>query len=256
MHNSFYFNPLNNDLGGKTDKFLTHSTRLGLTYDTDDSESLDFRLGWRFLTPSYQIADGVELRPPVGKYGDWSEAQFAYSVLFVEEAEVFIPRIQLEAGLGHLGPKGAREMQVGLHKEIGNSWQHLTWVDQERGITSGAGVELGLASAGQKMEVLGSTHFFYMGYGVSSNPIMFQQFVKFNLVSKWSDHLGASIEAKYVRQIASLILPDLTPNRSELALGLLLSEWYKPTVTWVSAYFQNDPVGQFYFDLININWPL
>ncbi|MEY4630950.1 MAG: hypothetical protein RIQ81_1070 [Pseudomonadota bacterium] len=255
VNDSWYVNPLNNDIAGRTDKFLTHSTRLGWTRSWKD-ESIDVRMGWRFITPSHRIADGIELRPPVGAYGDWAEIQIAYAILFADSDELpggIRPRVQIEAGLGHLGPKGAREVQVNLHKKLDNSWEHLTWVDQKRGVTSSAGMELGLASG---LWVSGDwTTALYGGWAVSSSPVIFESMTKATWVAHHARNLGLAIEARHFRQFNSLVLPDLRPQRSEFSVGLLLSRWYKPTFTWVGPYYNSDDDAQVFIDFINLNWP-
>lgn len=256
VNDSYYVNPLNNDIAGKTDKFLTHSSRFGWTQRWRN-ESLDIRTGWRFITPSYQIADGVQIRPPVGAYGDWAEVQAAYAILFDDDdglLDGIRPRLQLEAGIGHLGPKGAHQIQVDLHKELHNSWEHLTWVDQKRGVTSSAGIELGLASS---LWVAGDWRMaVYGGWSISSSPVIFQHMMKAAYVARYANSLGISIEARNVRQLASLVLPDLRPYRREVSIGMLLSRWYKPTLTWVGPYYNGDDKAQIFFDFVNFNWPI
>jgi hypothetical protein len=256
VNDSYYVNPLNNDIAGKTDKFLTHSSRFGWTRRWRN-ESLDIRTGWRFITPSFEIADGVQLRPPIGAYGDWAEVQAAYAVLFDDDdglMDGIRPRLQLEAGLGHLGPKGARETQVDLHKELNNSWDHLTWVDQKRGVTSSAGIEAGLASG---LWTSGNWRMaIYGGWSISSSPVMFQHMAKGAFVVRYGKSWGLSLEARRARQLGSLIFPDLRPARHEFAAGFLITRWYKPTVTVVGPYYRGDTKAQVFVDFINFNWPL
>ena len=189
VNDSWYVNPLTNDIAGKTDKFLTHSSRLGWTRRWRN-ESIDIRTGWRFITPSYQITDGIQIRPPVGAYGDWAEVQAAYAILFDDDdglLDGIRPRLQLEAGIGHLGPKGAHQVQVELHKELHNSWEHLTWVDQKRGVTSSAGLEMGLASS---LWVSGEWRMaVYSGWSVNSSPVIFQHMMKAAYVARYANSL-------------------------------------------------------------------
>ncbi len=253
LDDAVYVNPLNNDIAGKTDKFLTHSTRLGVVH-RGNNEGFDARAGWRFITPSYEIQDGVEVRPPVGKYGDWAELQLAYGLLIGDPAKGPAPRLQLEAGLGHLGPKGAREVQVGLHKELGNAWEHLTWADQKRGVTTSGGLEAGMATA-----AFGPRAFRFEGYGglgTTMSPVMFQSVARGALVGRHSRSLAAALEMRVYRQFGSLIFTDLLTYRVELALGLLLTRWYKPTISVVGPYHKGDDKMQVFFDVINLNWPL
>jgi len=256
VSDSWYVNPLTNDIAGKTDKFLTHSSRAGRTRRWKN-ESLDIRAGWRFITPSFEIVDGVQGRSPIGAYGDWAEVQAAYAILFDDDDGLISgirPRLQLEAGLGHLGPKGAREIQTDLHKTLHNSWEHLTWVDQKRGVTSSAGLEAGLASG---LWTSGDLRMaIYAGLSINSSPLIFQQSVKGAFVARHGNNWGFSVEARRVRQIDSLIFSDLRPYRHEVAGGLLITRWYKPTVTWVGPYYEGDGKSQLFVDFLNLNWPL
>lgn len=253
LPDSIYVNPLNNDIAGHTDKYLTHSTRIGWT-ERSDSEGFDVRAGWRFITPSYKLANHVSVRPPIGKYGDWMEVQVAYGVLLDSIGDLFYPRIQLEAGLGHLGPKAAREIQVDLHKSIKNDWEHLTWANQKRGITSDSGLEAGLAS--HSFSLGGARLDCYGGAGFHMNPIMLESYINFSAITAWSSSFAIAFEGKAARQYSSLLFERMRTLRTELTTGFLLTRWYKPTLTYVSPISKGDSERQIYFDVINVNWPL
>lgn len=255
LHDALYIHPLNNDIAGRTDKHLTHSTKIGVTGHFADGDGYDLRLGWRFITPEYKnLGDKLQKTPQsIGRYGDWAELQFARAMGFDLGDSLF--RVQFTVGLGHLGPKGAKEVQVGLHKKLDNAWSHLVWIEEEQGFVGSTNISLGWSPA---RVLLGVGVLDSMFAGEFNNTlVMSEAALVSSHVLTFDESLKFGFEAKIVRQYVSVLYQDrIKPYRFEASFGALLSHWYKPTVNFVSDYIEGDGIPQFYFDFLNVNIPL
>jgi hypothetical protein len=254
LRDSVYVHPLNNDIAGRTDKYLTHSTRIGYNGIADNGEGYDVRASWRFITPDY-IGLGQSSAPRViGNYGDWAEIQFARAMLFnLPDARL---HVQFAAGLGHLGPKGAKTVQVNLHKELDNAYEHLTWVEKQRGISASSGILVGYAPMATYSLLGGHVHHM-ASLQFNDTLVMLDAALTDHVVLSFGDAFKVGLESKIVRQMASILYQDaIEPYRIEASFGVLLTRWYKPTINYVSNYLRGDAVPQYYFDFINFNVPL
>ncbi|MCX6118642.1 MAG: hypothetical protein NT027_13965 [Proteobacteria bacterium] len=249
-----YFHPLHNDVNGNTDKLLTASLKLGHLW-VSKSVSIESVAYWRLLTPSFREEFlGAYLKEPAGTYADWGELKT--NVAKVLEFSPLDVRIQGSVGYNDIGDKGGKKLHRDIHRLTRNSLENLEYTNQPKGRFFSTGIEVGIAASGYSEEfnlrasqVLSAT--------VENSRMMREFGLKYNFVfvnvPEWWEYGG---ELKIIRQASSEVYSKLMPTRFEAGFGVRVLRYLTPTVKYVSGYFENDPIGQTYFDILHINLPI
>ena len=235
--------PLPNDWLGDTDKLLTAYAKVGLLKTTND-QSYELTTNWRMLTPISKRKFGEpDLQTPIGRFADWGEVKLAYAK--TRQLKSGMTKIQLSAGLGHIGNKGGKEIHRGIHIMTNNQVEQLEYDDQPKGITLSHGIQFAFASKYNNQIAVGfHSSKFLNDFYLQLNQIVDLDFVKFGF------------ETSLVRQSNSQVYERLNEFRREAAFSFAVNEYYHPAIKWISAYLPGDKYGQIYADLINVTIPL
>lgn len=245
-----YANLLHNDSFTHSDKLLTQSSRVGFIGRKNLAESYNLDLAWRVVTPSFKSRFGAKPHDEIiGCFADLLEVTYGKARTW--DLGAFMVQVSVYLGVSHYGDKGARLLQVAIHKLIDTSTEHLTFADQPRGYYSSGGAEAGVIfpSAG-----IGDEASLYGGAGTRLSEIMNEIFVRILYVQPLAkESFRAAAELKVARQLSSRFLGAAKALRWEYALGLVVYDRYMPTINYVSDYLKGDDVGQVYIDLLNFS---
>lgn len=246
-----FINPLYNDFFGDTDKLLTASFTAGLLRLYSDT-SFEMTTNWRFLTPVYKQAFGQpDLPVPVGRFADWMELSSAYA--WTDDLKVGKRKGQIDLGLGHVGNKGAKQIHYWVHQITHNSLDHLDYSNQPSGVVPSIGYSTAYISP---EEELGTLHYQkQVSAGLHHNEFMTEAFLAANLVTNYRPGYELGLESRLIIQLNSSTYESILPYRYEMAAGVLLFRYYKPTIKYVSEYIRGDAFGQVYLDFFNVYIP-
>jgi hypothetical protein len=247
-----FINPYYNDVSGGTDKLLTASAKVGALWQWSDS-SYELIYRWRFLTPAFEHAFAhARNAHPTGRYADWMEVSNAYA----RTVGVLGQRMKLQAtlGLNHVGNKGAKQVHYWIHKETHNQVEDLKYTDQPEGKFLNEGVLAAWLAPTVRLgrvEVEAAP-----GLGMDQSKFLTEAYVTLPAVGAvrrgvWE----VAAELRVVRQLQSEVYEGIRPYRYEAAVGTLFFQRYKPTIKFVSTYLRGDPIGQTYFDFLNVQIP-
>jgi hypothetical protein len=252
---SVYFNLMHNDFAGDTDKHLTGSAWTGISLlDPIEKRAFDIRLEWRFITPAFQGRfDQADYDKPVGRFADWLalDSSYAFTRPLNSGWEI---RHQLAFGLGHIGSKGARQVQTAIHKQIAVAYENLIYSDQPVGWHSMLGYEASLISPASNKYGVTNLRTLMTG-GVSTDVMVDEIYLRLNTVGDLGSQIGVSLELAAFQQLGSEMLRDLSGIRYEAGLGAIVWQIYRPGIKYVSNFLNSDRVGQLYIDPINISIP-
>ncbi len=249
----YFVNPYYNDVSGGTDKLLTASAKLGRLWLWSGS-SFELILRWRFLTPAFQhaFAEGRDEDPP-GNYADWMELSHTYArVLAFGERKV---KVQGTLGLNHVGNKGAKKVHYWIHEQTRNQVEDLKYTDQPEGKFVNVGMQA--AYVVDTHPFASAAWQFAPGIGVDASKFMTEAYANLATVAAVRPHVWElGVEVRAVIQQMSDVYDSIRPFRYEASFATLFRDRYKPTIKYVSAYLNGDPIGQTYFDFLNVQIPL
>jgi hypothetical protein len=252
---SVYFNLMHNDFAGDTDKHLTGSAWTGISLlDPVEKRAFDIRLEWRFITPAFQGRfDQSDYEEPVGRFADWLalDSSYAFTRPLVSGWEI---RHQLAFGLGHVGSKGARQVQTAIHKQIAVAYENLLYSDQPEGWHSMLGYEASLISPALHNNWIANFRTI-MTSGISTDVMLDEVYFRINTLGDVGTRIGISAELAAFQQLGSEMLTELSGIRYEAGLGMIIWQVYRPGIKYVSSFLSADRVGQVYVDPLNISIP-
>jgi hypothetical protein len=248
---------MNNDFMGGTDKYMTGQMKFAYSKlypkgSHDYVSSFEFHVSWRALTPAdYDKFGGNKLNMQIGRFGDWLDSELAYARTYPLMSDWRI-KYQGAIGPGHVGNKGARKLQIAIHKLTNNPTANLTYVNQKTGITFRHGVQVGLIPP---TVLNGFEMLFSSGY--NHDEVMRDLYVQFNLIGKITPWMGFGTELSASRQLSSSMYGSgIDLGRYEASTALILCKYYQPSIKWVSSYLRGDQVPQTYIEFLRFNVPL
>ena len=251
----FTIDVMNNDLFGGTDKYMTGAMKAGLQRffprnNRGFSSGFDIVVNWRALTPAdKEKFSGRSLGMKIGRFADWMDTNGTYARSYSLSNDYSFKN-QLSLGIGHVGNKGMREVQVMLHKLTNNPTEGLVYTGQRVGLVGSADYSMGLVKTASRLSVS-------VDIGAAHNAAMTEGYASANASMAVMPFLRVGTELRLIRQFRSdFYHDDIRTYRYESSAAICFFEYYQPSVKYVSPYLPGDNVGQFYGEILRFNIPI
>lgn len=250
--NGWSINPFVNDLWGDTDKLLTGGANIRYLSDAWGG-SLHSSLNWRFFVPDNEPKHGAKkLDPAPGHYADWISLQTSWAKPFEFDQELF--KVQLTGGLAHIGDHGAGEVHSFMHRLIGADLKNVSYENQPEGYNAEYGAELAWIPG--FMNQSGSPYEHQVAVGESRYKVLSERWLSWNSLYRDTGSWTYGLELRFIQQFSSDTFQEYKDFRHEMSFGIKFSEYYTPSILYVSPYMNGDRYGQIYVSLFSFNIPL
>ncbi len=240
----FYASLFYNDWIGKTDKYLTHASKLGYLRPVSTDSSVNLQLAWRVLNPGFRpkFSSPNALNPP-GVFADWIDLQIAFHQKVSESISM-----QFELGLGHLKNHFAKEVHRQFHKIIDTTYDHLTYKDSLEGWTGSGAFNLKFQTS--------LLHYLNIEFSLGSKVDYFfwQAFSQLSLEWDGKFNIPVSFQVRHFHRLHEFIFENAMRDSVEYSLKIKVLGFWVPSINYVSRQFKDDPIGQYYFDFASFVW--
>lgn len=227
--------PFSNDMGGRTDKFFTFGSYLGLL-KAYKNFGIEHRLSWRMITPSFQDSKKTKLRKvPTGRYADWLEFQSGIAYNLEKYG------LAINYGLGKLGNNNAKQAQHWWHNQFNiKSNKRLKWDNQLIGYKNSYGGEVRVSIKNNNIN----------SFGYQKNILLEEIYIRHNQLLSFNDNLY-SLEVFASKLLKSELNKNHKNNRHEITVGGKFFNYYTPSIKYVSPYINGESCSQVYYDILN-----
>ena len=249
-----FIHPHYNDFLGRTDKYLTGGSIIGIKKKWERS-AIEWKSSWRLITPNFD----PQYRPvssQKNKFADWIENRVAYAYILPQFfSDTIDVKIQPYLGFGYIGNNGGKQTHRFVHQITGNSTEFLTYNNQPKGMTTSYGAESSLIFPQQSFGSL-FKHQTQLTLGFSNSQLMVESYLAFHQIFSFNHHFKLAQQLSFSRQYSSQIFTSIKNDRFEAGLSLLLFHSFKPGIRYVSSFLKEDPVPQLFIDPLAFYLPI
>lgn len=237
----------NNDMLTPTDKHMTGGFSLGrhFMHPYHKTTGIGIDWNWRLITPaftrSYEIVEADDY-VPIGRFADWMDLTFSVSNFSVLAGRWYL-KTEASFGIGHVGNKGGRELQIGVHKLFAGEIDRLTYDNQPKGFWVQPSIKTGVIHP-------------FLGYlWVRCSRDVVSSECGYGLNHTFTNKSGLDIGIEMSRtQLFGSEMYTLQGYRTEYGFSVSVSDVWTPGIKYVSDYIEGDDYEQVYVDLVKIQW--
>ncbi len=243
--NTYFFNLMNNDFLGNTDKYLTGSMKIGFEEKRGKTDGFATTLYWRALTPNFKDDKN-------GLFADWLEWETSFSSLSLKKYGLF--RNYFNIGISHLGDKKIDNVQRFIHNKLGLNISNINYTGQPQKFDFISLFEVGSGLILKPVNIYNTNLETMISIsGRYAKDISYIAATS-NFLLTFNRFFAMALEIKLSSQLASKLHYNFTSTREEFGLGFRIYKYYRPTFRYISPYQKGDNIRQIYIDAINFTY--